>query len=146
MHIDRITPTDLAGCAVVFVEVFNHPPWQEHWTPVTALARLEEIAHTPGFVGFKAQAQSQITGFIMGYCESFDAGSDFYLKEMCVLPDRQRQGIGAALLDTLKRDLCAKGVRKLYLLTMRDSPAADFYAKQGCYTSDKMILMGQWLE
>ena len=82
----------------------------------------------------------------MGYIESFDSGGDFYLKEMCILPEKQMQGIGTALLDQLKAHLIGRGARKLYLLTSRDGLAARFYEKNGFYTSDKMIMMGHWLK
>jgi ribosomal protein S18 acetylase RimI-like enzyme len=137
---------DLKTCAEVFVEVFNGPPWNEDWSVSSALPRLTEIAGTPGFEGLKVLSGDRMTGFLMGYIESFDAGGDFYLKEMCVLPDMQRRGIGTALLDQLKARLIEKGAEKLYLLTARDGPAAQFYEKNGFYTSDKMIMMGHWLK
>jgi ribosomal protein S18 acetylase RimI-like enzyme len=110
------------------------------------LHRLTEIAGIPGFVGLKVIAESHMIGFAMGYTESFDRGGDFYLKEMCVLPQKQRQSIGTALLDQLKTHLIQAGARKLYLLTERGGFAAQFYAKNGFYTSDKMIMMGHWLK
>lgn len=146
MKCEMIQDGDMTICARVFADVFNAPPWSEGWSVSAALARLTEISRTPGFVGMKAVEEGQIQGFAMGYLESFDSGTDFYLKEMCVLPDVQRKSIGTALLAALKEELASKGARKLYLLTSRDGPAARFYAKNGFHTSDKMIMMGLRLE
>ena len=145
MKYEAIQTDDVTTCAEVFAEVFNNPPWNEDWPVPSALSRLTEIAGTPGFVGLKVVSDGCMLGFVMGYTESFDTGNDFYLKEMCIIPEMQRQGIGTALLDELRIRLIAAGVRKVYLLTSRDGPAARFYEKNGFYTSEKMIMMGHWL-
>jgi aminoglycoside 6'-N-acetyltransferase I len=146
MEYKTIQTEDLNRCAEIFVEVFKGPPWNEDWAVSIALCRLTEIAGTPGFVGLRSMSEGRTVGFVMGYLESFDTGGDFYLKEMCILPTMQRQGIGTALLDQLKTHLIEAGARKLYLLTERGGPAARFYEKNGFYTSDKMIMMGHWLK
>jgi aminoglycoside 6'-N-acetyltransferase I len=140
MDPDRLTPF-----AELYVDVFNSPPWSEEWTVPIALARLGEIAGTPGFLGLAVLDEESVVGFVAGYGETFLDGTDFYIKEMCVKTDRQRQGIGTALLDCLRARLTDDGVRKMYLLTARESSAEAFYAKSGFYTSEKMIMMGQWL-
>lgn len=140
-----VQPDDLAACAKVFVEVFSAPPWNEDWAASAALTRLTEIARTPGFVGLKATSDGRLVGFAMGYTETLADRTDYYLKEMCVLPAMQGRGGGTALLEELKGRLAAMGVGKIYLLTRRDAPAAGFYAKNGFYVSDRMIMMGHWL-
>ena len=145
MDCESIQPDDLGACAEAFVEVFNGPPWGEDWTVASAVSRLTEIAHTPGFVGLKATADGRVMGFAIGYTESLATRTDYYLKEMCVVPAMQGQGVGTALLTELKARLVAMGVRKMYLLTRRDGPAAGFYEKNGFYTSDRMIMMGHRL-
>lgn len=141
-----IQPEDLPACTDVYVATFNSPPWNETWTAATAASRLGAILGTPGFIGLKAVSEAGIIGFAMGYAETFDKGTDFYLKEMCVLPGSQRQGVGTDLLKKLTESLTSDGIRKIYLLTARDSAAATFYAKNGFYTSDRMVMMGRWLK
>jgi aminoglycoside 6'-N-acetyltransferase I len=82
-----------------------------------------------------------------GVCEGlWKQGRHFYLKEMCIVPHRQRSGIGTAILEALCRGLAAMGVEAIYLLTLRDSPAAVFYEKSGFRVSPRMIQMGKRLE
>jgi len=145
MDCTLMQPDDLDACAEVFVEVFNAPPWGEGWAANAALTRLTEIARTPGFVGLKATSDGRVIGFAMGYAESLAARTDYYLKEMCVVPAMQGQGVGTALLEELQGRLIAMGVSKMYLLTRRGGPAAEFYEKNGFRVSDRMIMMGRWL-
>jgi ribosomal protein S18 acetylase RimI-like enzyme len=146
MRYESIEADDLHDCGTVYISVFNSDPWGEAWDASSALSRLSETFNTPGFLGVKALADRNLVGFAMGHIESYDDGSDYYLKEMCVDPGLQRRGIGRGLLDELRQSLRAMSVRKLYLLTAREGPAAEFYASQGFYTSEKMIMMGQWLK
>ena len=145
MEIQSIANDDLKTCAEIFVKVFNSPPWEEGWDASSALPRVQEIAGTPGFIGLKAVDEGRMVGFVMGYKESFGGGSDFSLKEMCVVPELQRQGIGKALLEELKKQLRKAGARTLYLLTSKEGPAARFYEKNGFQTSNKMFMMAHFL-
>jgi aminoglycoside 6'-N-acetyltransferase I len=146
---------DVRRCAEVFVEVFGRAPWNEEWEIADALMRLEEISRMPGFYGviaYEDEAEGspgtseRVLGFAMGYTERWKQRRHFYLKEMCVVPDRQRSGIGTAILEALCQGLAAMGVEAIYLLTLRDSPAAVFYEKSGFHISPRMIRMGKRLE
>ncbi len=67
-----------------------------------------------------------MTGFALGHRERSGSEDHFLLQEMCVAPGRQRAGVGAALLEALGAAM--PDVRHWFLLTARDSHAADFYA------------------
>jgi len=64
------------------------------------------------------------------------------LQELCVLPSRQRSGIGRALLKRLRDDLHLENTGKIYLITAAVGGPADFYDKLGFYRSSGRILMG----
>ncbi|MCE7984289.1 MAG: GNAT family N-acetyltransferase [Caldilinea sp. CFX5] len=137
--------TNLAECIDLFIDVFNSPPWNEHWEIATATQRLEACYHTPGFDGVIGKIGGKPIGFALGYVEQWDRSKHFYLKEMCVTPKWQRHGTGTALLHELEEMLKRKGVEKIYLYTARETVAQIFYEKQGFYVSAKMIMMAKWL-
>ena len=145
IEFERVDETHLAELAGLYVEVFSAPPWNEEWPVEAAETRLAEILGTPGSLGLLARADESNLAFVLGFFETYNDGRDFYLKEMCVAPSRQRQGLGTALLAELERRLALSGARKVYLLTARDSPAEAFYSRSGYYTSEKMAMMGRWL-
>lgn len=136
----------LTRCAEVFVTVFGNPPWNEAWDVDDVKTRLEEMYRTPGSYGVIAIEENEVLGFAMGYAEQWRRGKKhFYLKEMCVLPGRQRSGIGTEIVETLRRELMEMGVEAIYLLTARESPAQAFYEKLGFHVNAKMIMMGKYL-
>ncbi len=146
MHICPIEPQHLEHCVTLFLRVFNRPPWSEDWPRTAATTRLTDLLNTPGFYGVLAINETEVIGFAAGYVEQWDRARHFYLKEMCVVPHHQRQGIGTAIMQAIGTDLAAVGVEKIYLLTSRASSAEDFYRKCGFYVSQKMVMMGKSLQ
>ncbi|MDZ8077669.1 MAG: GNAT family N-acetyltransferase [Nostoc sp. DedQUE01] len=130
----------LDRCAYLYVEVFNSEPWNEEWSFNTARTRLLEIINTPGFVGFVFK-QDELLGFLAGYCKQVQKGKSFYLEEICVRPDNQRQGIGTKLLNQLMDTLTSIEVSRVYLLTNKNGQAEAFYTKHGYQRNQQMILM-----
>jgi ribosomal protein S18 acetylase RimI-like enzyme len=142
-----IEERNIPDCAEVFVEVFRGEPWNEAWHVTDAQARLEEMVHTPGFHGVLAASDDKILGFAMGHTEQWQRGQKhFYLKEMCVLADHQRSGIGTGIMQTLCDDLVKLNVEAIYLLTAREGPAQAFYERLGFDVNPRMIMMGKHLD
>lgn len=139
MHLSRLTEDRLAEVVALYVDVFSRPPWEEPWSVADASLRLEPMLTAPGAVGVVAEEDGAVVGLALGLVER-QAGHDvFLLREMCVAPDRQRSGIGAALLAALDERL---DVESWYLLTARDSPAEAFYASRGFRPARRM---GMWV-
>ncbi|ESA36363.1 gnat family acetyltransferase [Leptolyngbya sp. Heron Island J] len=141
MHLQPIQSGHLRECSNLFVSVFSNPPWNETWKQEVALRRLKDCYNTPGSYGIVAIAENKIFGFAIGYAEAWHTDKHFYLKEMCVQSTNQRSGIGTQIMDVLHQDLASKGISMIYLLTMRDSPAAAFYEKCGFSNHPKITMM-----
>jgi aminoglycoside 6'-N-acetyltransferase I len=141
MKFEPVEASHLKGCSDLFVTVFNDSPWNESWSFEAASKRLGDCYATPGFYGIAAVEENQVVGFALGHAEVWHTGQHFYLREMCVRQSQQRSGIGTKIIDTLYRNLSDQGISMIYLLTMRDGAAADFYQKCGFFYSSKMIMM-----
>lgn len=143
VKIRETVPADWTDCATFFREAFNAPPWNEAWTDDSALQRLADCARTPNFLGLIAEDGADIVALAFGYSQRYQEELHYFLLEFCVANDRQRQGIGAALLAELHTRLQAAGVNRIYTLTARETAAQDFYAKEGFYMSPKMMMMAR---
>ena len=138
-----LTNEHLDSCANLLVEVFSNEPWNEPWTWETARILLCEIFHTPGFIGLVLLYNNKIVGFIVGYCEQSCNNRRFFLREICVQTEKQRQGIGTKLLHQLVDVLSTMNISLVYLLTMKNRELKNFYTKNGFYQNPEMILMLQ---
>jgi ribosomal protein S18 acetylase RimI-like enzyme len=106
---------------------------------------LKQILDTPFSFGLIIENTSPI-GFTLGFSEPWHQGNHFYLKEMCIHSDFQRQGLGTRLMNDLITSLKERDTQKIYLLTARGDVSESFYAKLGFYTSPKMIMMAQHIK
>lgn len=139
------TDADFDACVDLYITTFAGEPWNETWERTLVEARLRQMTGTPGFYGIVTD-DVPLSGFALGISEPWHEGHHFYLKEMCVRPSLQRQGLGTRLIEDLSKSLRASGVTRIYLLTARDTPTEAFYSKAGLYTSPKMILMARRFE
>lgn len=138
--------SDLDACVDLYVSTFAGPPWSEKWEPGVVHARLDQIVRTPGAFGLVIERNGRIAGFALGISEPWHEGTHFYLKEMCISPALQRQGLGTRLMEHLLRELAGRDTKRVYLLTARGDVSEAFYSKTGFYTSPKMILMARRIE
>ena len=141
MELTAVNETTLGECVTLFRAAFSGPPWNEDWPSEIAEVKLRELLHTPGFFGLLARAEGLAVGMLMGHFEQQLLGQHFQIRECCVLPDCQRRGIGRALVRELYRHLAAGHVTSVSLITMRDSPAHQFYEQNGFRAANRNFLL-----
>jgi aminoglycoside 6'-N-acetyltransferase I len=134
---------DLAELAGVFVACFSAPPWNEPWSSEAARKRLQMMLSAPTARALVAVENGAVVGMALGQVEGWLNGNLFLVQELCVLPSRQRVGIGQSLLQALCAKVCkADEVMAVYLLTDAESPAEVFYCQQGFARSSEKVLLG----
>ena len=131
LRFHRFTIADLEQAARLYAACFNAPPWDDDWSAEAAERRLETLLQFPGAIGLIATRASKMLGLAIGHCEPWADGLHYYLNEMCVESEAQRNGVGEALLDEVCKTLRAEGVSSVYLLTEISTGAESFFRKQG---------------
>ncbi len=141
---ERIEPLregHLDECAHLYVSTFNTEPWNQRWTLETARKKLAWTLRVPGFLGWVLSLDDGIVAFAAGYRQQEDEGEVFYLAILCVGPKAQGTGMGSRLTGHLEGELGKQGVKKVYLITRRDTPAQAFYGKHAYKVSDEDVVM-----
>jgi ribosomal protein S18 acetylase RimI-like enzyme len=138
MKIRSIEEMDLFDCSRLYVQVFSEKPWNEAWKIERVESRLLHFFKSQGFIGFLAETDKEIIGFIAGNSEPFRLYDIFYLREMCTKPELQRSGIGTKLYSELEKELIEKQIKSIYLATQHNIPASLFYQKIGFEISKAM--------
>lgn len=141
-RISALTEEHLDECAEVLVSAFNAEPWNERWTLDTARKDVRSTLDTPGSLGF-VYLENGVKAFVAGHREQDADSVVFYLGVLCVAPALQRRGIGSGLMQHLKATLTEMGIRSIYLLTSRDTPAEAFYKRNGYRISEEDVMMFQ---
>lgn len=92
-----------------------------------------------------AEADSQVVGYLIGGEFSYGYRKVVYgeIKDMGVLPNYRRKGIGTTLVNEFRKWCRTKGYDQLYVNTYyKDRRAVSFYKKQGMVPSD-LVLIGK---
>lgn len=132
MQIVEFTKERLDACAALFTTVFNGVPWNESWNDSDSRMRIADIFAAPKCIGHVAQQNDgAVEGFVVGNLIRIESNDIFELKEMCVGATQQRRGIGSQLLTALEVILVARDVDSIFLQTSHETPAYDFYLKNG---------------
>lgn len=138
-----LDPARLPAATALFVDVFNAPPWNDRWTPETAGRRLQDLLDTPGYAGSAlVGTDGSLVGLVGGYRQRWYDGWHFYLAEMAVARDQQRNGLGSRLVTGFLDGL--DDVDGVYLLTDAGGAAGSFYAKHGFRPARRQSVMSRF--
>lgn len=143
MEIRLFEKNDLLKCTRLFIDVFNQEPWNDKWTEERARQYLLDYTNTPGFMGIIAVKGEEIIGFIFGASKVWWNGNEFFINEMCVTIEKQKNGIGSMLLTYLLKELRSKNISNLSLLTNRGIPAEAFYKKNEFTEMERLIFLNR---
>lgn len=124
-HVRLATAADLPGLAAVEASgdrLFDTVFADVDWPPPQS---GEERASEPGFILVVGEP-------VVGFAHVLDLAGHWHLEQLVVDPGHGRQGFGAALLDTVCREVASRGGRRVTLRTFADVPwNAPFYTRHG---------------
>ena len=129
-----------------FFNVFTKEPWNDDWSDTDQLnAYIEDLAGkvnslSYGFFENDIISEETMLGLSMGSVKHWYRGTEYLIDELCVRTDKQGMGIGTAFMDAIKNTLTKKDIHKIFLLTDKDTPAFEFYKKQGFVLEDMVAL------
>ncbi|WMJ80951.1 GNAT family N-acetyltransferase [Clostridium sp. MB40-C1] len=136
----------LEKSAKLLILTFNREPWNENWTFETAFKRLEETYKTPNFKGWVYEKDNKIVGVIMGNCEQWYEGTQYYIKDFFVDANIQKQGIGSKMLKHLERELKDLDVNFIHFWTLKGEKTEKFYKNNGYELPNTLTLMTKDLD
>jgi GNAT superfamily N-acetyltransferase len=140
--ISKITSGDiLPNCASLLVNAYNGEPWNDKWTHVKALEKLECFYNSPKFHGWLAHMDDELVGCCVGNIEPYFTGDYFYLKEMFVPVRYQRLGIGSKLMNHISEFLSTIDIKTIILFTSKKGFPFDYWKKQKFEVMEDMQMM-----
>lgn len=133
MKFKTVTEEDFAALAAVMAASYSEAPWNETWTEEKALRRVQAIMGNFKAFGIAALEDScgseKITGAALGYADPYADYDIFFVSELFVAPGFKRRGTGKALLQQLEKELLAKNIRVIQLISIENNH--EFYKKAG---------------
>lgn len=141
MNLREMLPDDLNACVTLLMETYNPPPWNNHWTQDTGTRYLSELMSNEHFIGYVITESDMITGAMFAHRKTWWTNDEFFIDELFVKPDRQRQGHGGKLIAQAEKLSKELGLGGVTLLTNKYHPAKLFYEKNGYIAAEHVLFM-----
>lgn len=116
----------------LFLEVFSKAPWHDDWQSEEQLSTyMEELMGNSNSLCLGYYHNEHLIGISLGYVFHWWEGTDYFVKELCIDTVYQGRGYGSIFLSEIEAYLKEHAIKALWLMTDRDTPAYDFYEKNG---------------
>ena len=126
----------------IYAAAFSGEPWNDPWKPEDAAIHVRELLETKTAYGLEYVEDGKIEGFLIGTSMLFHYGRTFEINDLAVDPACQGRGIARQLLERCKRDMKARGIAGIHLITSASSFLPEFYERHGFTRENEVILMG----
>lgn len=143
MIIRELKEQDITSCASILCAVYNNELWMCRWTEEKAAAYLRDFFEHRKFVGYAAEEDGQVIAGLFAHEKIWWNNDEVFIEEMFVTPEKQRQGVGTALLDKTMNYVKEKGLAGITLSTNRYAPAPKFYEKNGFFPCEHVLFMAR---
>ena len=143
--IQPLAPDHIARCGEIYAAAFSGEPWNDPWKAEDAEVHVRELLESAQSYGLEYVLEGRVVAFLLGSSMLFHYGRTFEINDLAVDPACQGRGIAGALLERCKRDMKARGIVGLHLITSAGGFLPDFYERHGFSRERSVMLMGMEL-
>lgn len=132
MHLKELTIENLNEIRELFRSVFTAPPWNDDWSDEEQLDNyLKDLmcVRTPLILALIKE--DEMIGIAIGNIRHWHSGTEYFIEELCIRTDMQKQGHGRKFLRLIEDYLKEHGLHQIFLMTERHVPAYQFYKDLG---------------
>jgi GNAT superfamily N-acetyltransferase len=126
---------DARAMAELLMNIDDYPNWKELGAEKLEQTVWESLEwNNPERLVFVAELEGRVVGYAVVYWQHLLFSSkEGYVSELFIRSDASGQGVGTALLETIKSEAMARGCGRLTLVNLKDreSYRRGFYASRG---------------
>ena len=139
MEIQELHPADARDVQRLILEIFSGPPWNDSWDTEQLRLYVQELLGGSGSLSWGLYEAGQLIGMALGRVKHWCAGTEYWMEEFGIHPKRQGSDLGSQFLSQVERQIRARGMTGIVLLTERTVPAYYFYQKHGFSEQPKQV-------
>lgn len=131
MEIRELNINHIDDIKNVILNIFSKDPWNDKWTEEQLHLYISELISNKNSLSFGLYENQVLIGISLGKIKHWYEGTEYWIEEFGILPEKQRNGLGSLFLTTIENMLKNKGITFIVLLTENTVPAYIFYQKNG---------------
>jgi len=138
MKIEILKSDNFEDIKSLFREIFTNEPWNDDWSNDNQLTEyILDLTANRNSLAFGLYDDSEFIGFSLGSIMHWCSGTEYYIYEFAIKREHQHKGLGTFFLREIEEYVKNIGVNHIYLQTDNDTPAYEFYKKNGFTVLDK---------
>ncbi len=114
----------------LFTSVFTKEPWNDDWSDEAQLDNyIRGIIGNSNSLALGLYCDTILSGLALGSIIHWYRGTEYYIREFCVLAQVQGKGLGSQFLSMIQDHLIQSDIHTILLSTELGAPAYRFYKK-----------------
>ena len=106
MKLKQLDMEDLGTVRKLFVKIFSQEPWNDRWDDPEQLRRyMEELLGAPNALCLGLFEDDVLVGISLGRIRHWYQGTEYWIDELGIDPERQGMGAGRRFLELIDGDL-----------------------------------------
>lgn len=131
MHIEKIGIESLEKVKTAMVKIISKEPWNDVWSEEQLHLYVLELVENRNALPLGLYEDGDLVGISLGRVKHWCDGTEYWIDEFGILPEKQGIGIGTKFLHEIECYLKKHHIFVMVLLTDRSTPAYHFYQKNG---------------
>lgn len=131
MEIRELNVNNIDDIKNAILNIFSKDPWNDTWTEEQLHLYVLELIENKNSLSFGFYENQNLVGISLGKVKHWCEGTEYWIEEFGILPEKQKSGLGSLFLTFIERVLKSKEVTSIVLLTENMVPAYTFYQKNG---------------
>ena len=141
MELHELSAKNTSDIKRLLLEIFSGEPWNDVWADTQLELYVLELLGNSNPLLLGLYENGRLIGLSLGRIKHWCEGTEYWIDEFGILPEKQNQGAGTEFLTKIKRYLSERGVAGMVLLTERTVPAYHFYKRNGFYEKEEQAFL-----
>lgn len=122
----------LDECVDLYIDVFSREPWNDVYESRQQVENyFINSMKSNYFIGYVVLKENRVVGMSVGMKKAWIEGIEYYIDEFAIAYEEQGSKVGSWFINEIYKDLENKGMNAIILNTGKDTPAYEFYKKNG---------------
>lgn len=139
MQLCQLGINQIEEIKTLLMRIFSAPPWNDQWSDAQLQLYALELIGQSNSLSFGLSDDGILIGLCLGRIKHWHAGTEYWIDEFGIVPEKQRMGIGLEFLKKIEDCLRKRGILGIVLLTDKTVPAYHFYQKNGFHEKPEQV-------
>lgn len=139
MEIRELGVENIEEIKKIILEIFSGEPWNDTWTDKQLHRYVLELIGNRNSLSLGFYEAGSFIGISLGRIKHWYEGTEYWIDEFGILPQKQGNGFGSEFLREIECFLADRKIAGIVLLTEKTVSAYHFYKRNGFEEKEEQV-------